>query len=369
MIFKQLNLSQEICRAIGCQGFREPTPIQEQAIPLILEGRDIIGQAQTGTGKTCAFAIPGIEHIDTASPAVQMLVICPTRELALQTTTEISKLLKFKAGIRCVAICGGQPIQKQIMALKRRPQIIVGTPGRIMDHMKRKTLRFNLLNMVVLDEADEMLKMGFREDIETILSGTNSTKQTVLFSATMSADILTIARTYLTDPVRINITAENTEMLPISQFYIKAPSAQRKTEMLSQILHKKEIDSSIIFCNTKRMVDDLAQRLTKEGYNVGALHGDLRQVQRDKVMSAFRKKNLQILVATDVAARGVDVSNIGAIFNYDLPNDLDFYVHRIGRTGRAGKSGVAYSFVHPKELGRLRDIARFTKNEILPMTV
>lgn len=368
MLFNQLNLSRELNKAIEAMGFTEATPIQEKAIPYILNGQDVIGQAQTGTGKTAAFGIPAIERIDAGSSRVQLLVICPTRELALQTTAELSKLLRYKEGVRTLAIYGGQPIKKQIMMLKKCPQIIIGTPGRIMDHLRRRTLRLSQLQMLVLDEADEMLKMGFREDINTILQSTSAVKQTVLFSATMPRDILLLAKTYLNSPVNVQIETPSVTVSGIEQYYVKISTAQRKTEILSQILRKKEFKSSIVFCNTKRMVDDLAQRLKNEGYSVGALHGDMRQVQRDQVMSKFRKEKLEILVATDVAARGVDVSNIGAVFNYDLPKDKDFYVHRVGRTGRAGCGGSAYTFVNPKEVYLINDVARFTKSNIMHLS-
>lgn len=361
--FKDLNLSNELQKAITDMGFEEATPIQSQSITHILDGKDLIGQAQTGTGKTCAFGIPAVEMINPESDFIQVLVLCPTRELAIQSSEELKNLLKYKDGIRILPVYGGQPIDRQIMALKKRPQIIIGTPGRVMDHMRRKTLKLEHLKMVVLDEADEMLNMGFREDIDTILEKVPSERQTILFSATMSKEILDITKKYQQYPIHIKIAHKQLTVPLIEQYYLEVKESA-KLEVLSRLLDTNDIKLSLVFCNTKRKVDELKASLQSRGFSAEALHGDMRQEQRDKVMSMFRKGNIDILIATDVAARGIDVDDVEAVFNYDLPSDDEYYVHRIGRTGRAGRTGKAFTFISGREIYKLKDIQRYTKSTI-----
>lgn len=366
MKFKELNLSEEMQKAVDEIGFEEVTPIQAQSIPYIFEGRDIIGQAQTGTGKTCAFGIPAVDMLDSETEGIQVLVLCPTRELAIQSTEELKSISKYKSGIRILPIYGGQPIDRQIRALKNRPQIIIGTPGRVMDHMRRHTLKFANLRMIILDEADEMLNMGFREDIDTILREVPEVRQTILFSATMPKEILDLTKRYQKDPLHVKISHKALTVPSIEQYYLTVSSAS-KPEILSRIIDTKDITLALVFCNTKKRVEELTTELQSRGYAAEALHGDLRQEQRDKVMAKFRNGQIDILIATDVAARGIDVDDIEAVFNYDLPSDDEYYVHRIGRTGRAGKAGIAYSFVVGREINKLKDIQRFTKAVITPM--
>ncbi|MFA6309658.1 MAG: DEAD/DEAH box helicase [Clostridia bacterium] len=365
LIFTDLGLSKEVLRAIVDMGFEEATPIQSQSMPLILKGKDVIGQAQTGTGKTCAFGIPAIEMINSDSTDIQMLVLCPTRELAIQSAEEIKNVSKYKRGIKIVPVYGGQPIDRQIQALKKHPQIIIGTPGRIMDHMRRHTLKLGNLKMLVLDEADEMLNMGFREDIDIILQKVPEEKQTLLFSATMPREILDITNKYQKNPILIKVVHKELTVSNTEQYYIEVRDTNR-LDVLTRIIDANNYKLSLVFCNTKKRVDELTSSLKSRGYAAEALHGDMRQIQRDKVMAKFRKGSIDILIATDVAARGIDVDDIEAVFNYDLPNDEEYYVHRIGRTGRAGKTGKSYSFVFGREIYKLKDIQRYTKSSILP---
>ncbi len=360
--FNELNLSNEVQRAVKEMGFEEATPIQSQTIPAIMQGKDIIGQAQTGTGKTCAFAIPAVEMLED-NDNVQMLVLCPTRELAIQIAIEFQNVAKYKERVRILPIYGGQSIDRQISALKKRPQIIIGTPGRVMDHMRRSTLKLKNLKMVILDEADEMLSMGFQEDLDVILQKTPEEKQTVLFSATMSKNILAITKKYQKDPEHIKVLHKELTVPGIDQYYIEVREPF-KLEILSRVIDGNDYRISLVFCNTKKRVDEVAMSLQMRGYTAEALHGNMRQNERDAVMAKFRNGDINILVATDVAARGVDVENIEAVFNYDIPNDEEYYVHRIGRTGRAGRVGVAYTFVSGRELFKLKDIQRFTKKKI-----
>jgi ATP-dependent RNA helicase DeaD len=344
-------------------GFVEASPIQSEAIPYIMEGRDVIGQAQTGTGKTAAFAIPALEMIDDGDRSVQALVLCPTRELAVQVTDEFKKLGKYKKGINSVAIYGGDSIEKQILALRKGVQVVIGTPGRVMDHMERKTLRLDRVKMVVLDEADEMLDMGFREDIESILEQMPDERQTIFFSATMSKPILQLTKKYQDDPqlvkvVKNELTAQNIEQL----FFEVKPKA--KVEVMTRLIDLYNLNLMLVFCNTKIRVDEVVEELQIRGYQAEGLHGDLRQQQRNNVMAKFRAATTNILVATDVAARGIDVEDVDAVFNYDIPLDEEYYVHRIGRTGRAGKAGKAFTFVVGREIQRLRDIQQYTKVKI-----
>jgi len=362
--FEDLQISKEIQRAIMDMGFEEATPIQSQAIPFILEGRDVIGQAQTGTGKTAAFGIPALDKVDPDNKKVQVLVLCPTRELAVQVAEELKKLSKYKKDIKVLPIYGGQPIDRQIQALKRGIQIIIGTPGRVMDHMNRRTLKLENVKMVVLDEADEMLDMGFIDDIETILKKVPEERQTVFFSATMPGDILKLAEKHQKDPQIVRVVHKEMTVPSIEQIYFEVKE-KSKPEILARVIDMYDPKLSLVFCNTKRRVDELVTQLQTRGYNAEGLHGDMRQTQRDRVMDKFRKGTIDVLVATDVAARGIDVDDIEAVFNYDVPQDEEYYVHRIGRTARAGRKGRAFTFVVGKEVYKLRDIQRYTKSKII----
>lgn len=366
LFFKDLVLSAEVQRAIAEMGFEEATPIQARAIPYILYGRDIIGQAMTGTGKTCAFGIPAVDMIDANVSEIQVLILCPTRELAVQVAEEIQEVSKFKQGVKVLPIYGGQSIERQIMALKRKPQIIVGTPGRVMDHMRRRTIKLMTLKTLILDEADEMLNMGFREDIDVIIQDLPKERQTLLFSATMSPEIKQIAKMYLNEPEYILTVHKELTIPSIEQFYIEVRESS-KLELLCRLVDAKNIKLGLVFCNTKKRVDELTISLQGRGYSAEALHGDMKQSERTRVMTKFRQGKLDILVATDVAARGIDVNNIEAVFNYDIPADEEYYVHRIGRTARAGKKGVSYSFVFGRDMYKLKNIQKFTQSEILPM--
>ncbi len=366
--FKELKLSKEIQMAVRDMGFEEATPIQIQSIPYMLEGKDVIGQAQTGTGKTAAFGIATLERIDPKNLGVQAVILCPTRELAIQVSEELKKLSKYKRGIEILPVYGGQPIDRQIRALRRGVQIIIGTPGRVMDHMERRTLRMDGVKIIVLDEADEMLDMGFREDIETIMRKIPKERQTILFSATMSRAILDLTKKYQTKPQMIKLAHKEMTVPEVEQFYYEVKS-QAKPEVLSRLIDLNDLKLSLVFCNTKRRVDELVETLKARGYLADGLHGDLQQRQRDTVMSKFRRKEIEILVATDVAARGIDVGDIEAVFNYDIPPDDEYYLHRIGRTARAGKAGRAFNFVTGREVYRIRQIQQFTKTKIIAQKV
>ncbi len=361
--FKDLNLQEDIQKAIDKLGFVYPTDIQAASIPVVRDGKDMIGQAQTGTGKTFSFAIPIIEKIDMNNPNVQALILLPTRELSLQVYAEFLKLIRFSRQIRATVVYGGQSIERQIKSLKEKPQIIIGTPGRIIDHMTRKTLDFNNLRMLVMDEADEMLKMGFQEDLEIILKDTPKERQTVLFSATIPPFIKKVASTYQQDPVHIKIEAKTLTVEKIKQVYYEVKK-EYKDDLLVRLLDFYHFKSIIIFANTKAGVDDLVAYLQNLGYSADALHGDLKQLQRDRVMNAFRSKNVKILVATDVAARGLDINDVEAIINYDIPQELEVYVHRIGRTGRAGKSGYAITLSNAWNRRRIKELESFTKQPL-----
>ncbi len=366
--YEDSTISASILRAVKEMGFEEMTPIQAQAIPVLLEGRDIIGQAQTGTGKTAAFGIPLIERMDPNNRKVQGIVLCPTRELAIQAANEIRQFAKYLNGIKVLPIYGGQDINKQIRSLRSEVQIIVGTPGRVMDHMRRHTLKLGDITCVVLDEADEMLNMGFREDIETILKEIPSDHQTALFSATMPKAILDITNTYQRDAQLIKVAEKELTVPLIKQYYYEVTNKQ-KEEVVCRLIDYYNPKLSLIFCNTKKMVDDLAESLKGRGYFAEGLHGDLSQYQRDSVMRSFREGRTEILIATDVAARGIDVDNIEAVFNYDVPQDIEYYVHRIGRTGRAGRKGRAFTFVVGREIFKIRDIERTCKTKMKAKTV
>jgi ATP-dependent RNA helicase DeaD len=366
--FEELQLDERIIRAITEMGFEEASPIQAQAIPVVLEGRDMIGQAQTGTGKTAAFGLPLLQKVDPKVKKLQAIVLLPTRELAIQVAEELRRFAKFMHGVKVLPIYGGQDIVRQIRALKDGTQIVVGTPGRVMDHMRRKTVKTDHVHTVVLDEADEMLNMGFLEDMETILSQLPEERQTLMFSATMPQAIAEIARKFQTDPVTVRVIKKELTVPKVTQYYYEV-KPKNKVEVMCRLLDLYDPKLSVVFCNTKRQVDELVQALQGRGYFAEGLHGDLKQVQRDRVMESFRKGRTDILVATDVAARGIDVGNVEAVFNYDIPQDDEYYVHRIGRTGRAGREGKAFSLVVGREVYKLRDIQRYCKTKIIPQAI
>ena len=368
--YEESGIDERILRAVEEMGFVHMTPIQEKAIPVFLEGRDVIGQAQTGTGKTAAFGIPMLQKIDEEDRSLQGMILCPTRELAMQAAQQLRQFAKYMHNIRVLAVYGGQDINRQIKALKGGVQIIVGTPGRVMDHMRRHTIRLDNLKMVVLDEADEMLNMGFREDIETVLEYIpTEDRQTILFSATMPKAILEITKNYQKpDAKMIKVVKKELTVPKIEQYYLDV-KRKDKIEVLTRLLDFYEPKLSLVFCNTKKMVDDLTEVLKGRGYFAEGLHGDMSQAQRDRVMKSFRSGKTDILIATDVAARGIDVDDVEAVFNYDIPQDDEYYVHRIGRTGRAGRTGRSFTFVKGKEVYKLKDIMRYCKTKILAMPV
>lgn len=360
--FEELVLSKEILHAVSDLGYEEATPIQSEAIPVIMAGNDIIGQAQTGTGKTAAFGIPAIELIDIQNKNTQVLVLCPTRELAVQVAEEMNKLSKYLK-ISIHPVYGGQSIDRQLKILRKGVQIIIGTPGRIIDHIERGSIELNQLKMVVLDEADEMLDMGFREDIELILKQAPKQRQTVLFSATMAKPILELTKRFQHNPINIKVIHEVLTVANTEQIYFEV-KRNNKLEALTRLIDINNLKLSLVFCNTKRGVDELVEQLKVRGYSVDGLHGDIKQSGREKVLDHFRKGRIEILVATDVAARGLDIEKVEAVFNYDMPQDEEYYVHRIGRTGRAGQSGKAFTFVSGKEMFKLRDIQKYIKTKI-----
>lgn len=362
--FDELALSDEVLKAVLDMGFTEATPIQSQAIPVALAGKDLLGQAQTGTGKTAAFAIPVIEKIDVMQRTTQALILCPTRELAVQISNEIKKLAKYIPDLFVATIYGGDSYERQFFQLKKGVQIVVGTPGRVIDHLERGTLKTDNITMMVLDEADEMLNMGFREDIEHILQQMPpEDRQTLLFSATMSPEILKIANRYQNKPEQVRIAKTEMTAANIEQLYV-AVKQHQKTEAMCRLIEYYDLHLMLVFCNTKIQVDTLVDDMQKRGLNAEGLHGDMKQAQRNMVMGRFRSSTVNILVATDVAARGIDVTGVDAVFNYDLPQDFEYYVHRIGRTGRAGKKGISFTLTTAKERGRLMDIERFIKSKI-----
>ncbi|HEX3026638.1 MAG TPA: DEAD/DEAH box helicase [Clostridia bacterium] len=364
--FSSLNLTSEIQRATHAMGFENATEIQAKTIPLILEGKDVIGRSQTGTGKTASFAIPAVEMIDVDHKfQVQVLVVCPTRELAIQSWGEFKKLYQFKSGIKAAVVYGGQPIDRQIKELKKGVNIVIGTPGRIMDHLRRKTLKLNHLKMVILDEADEMLNMGFREDIETILSQAPEERQTVFFCATMPPEIMAITKTYQKHPELVEINRNQVTLEAISQYYFET-SASGKQEALAGLLKSENPGRAIVFCNTQKMVDGLVIFLVRQGFEAVGIHGRITQNVRTRVMEKFKAGRVPILVATDVAARGIDAQDVEMVVNFDIPADVEDYIHRIGRTGRAGKSGKAYTIISGrKQILQLRNIERVTKSSII----
>lgn len=364
-LFGNLELDKRIVMAIRDMGFEEPSPIQAETIPLVLEGNDVIGQAQTGTGKTAAFGIPLIEKVDTTKTAVQALIIAPTRELAIQSSEELHKI-GYDKRARILSIYGGQDISRQIRALKNKPQIIVGTPGRILDHIKRHTLKLENVETLVLDEADEMLNMGFIDDINAILENVPSERQTLLFSATMPAPIRKIAETFMKDPEIVKIKSKEMTVENIDQYFVKSQERE-KFDILSRLLNVHQPELAIIFGRTKRRVDELSHALNIRGYLAEGIHGDLSQAKRLSVLRQFKEGKIDILVATDVAARGLDISGVTHVYNFDIPQDPESYVHRIGRTGRAGKSGLAITFVTPREMNYLRIVEETTKKRMTPL--
>ena len=349
-------LDNRIVRAIREMGFEKLSPIQEQAIPYLLQGEDIIGQAQTGTGKTAAFGIPAIQHINPDVKKLQTIILCPTRELAIQAAEELRKIAKYMHGIKVLPVYGGQDISRQIAGL-RGVQIIVGTPGRVMDHMRRHTIKLDLVNMVVLDEADEMLNMGFREDMELILGQIPGEHQTALFSATMPKPILEITDRFQKDAKIVKVAAKELTIPLVSQKFYRVKN-QDKDAACVRLLEYYQPKLTLIFCNTKKKVDELADLLKQQGFQAEGLHGDLSQAQRDVAMNRFRNGGASILIATDVAARGIDVDDVEAVINYDIPQDIEYYVHRIGRTGRAGRKGRSFTFANSREIGKIREIER-----------
>lgn len=361
--FEALGVSQEIIKAVAQLGFEEATPIQTAAIPTLMSGVDVVGQSQTGSGKTAAYAIPAIEKIDPAITAVQILILCPTRELATQVADEVYKLTAFKRSIHCVPIYGGASYERQLFELKKGVQIVIGTPGRLIDHLERGTLKLNQLKMVILDEADRMLDMGFRDDIQKILESTPQERQTVFFSATLSKPIRDLINRFSRNPEMVKIEQKELTVPTVEQWFYEVPP-RMKTEAFIRLIDFYGYKLGIIFCNTQRMVDDLADSLLAQGFSTDRLHGGIPQAQRTRVMNKFKNSEFEFLVATDVAGRGIDVDNLELVVNYDLPYDPEDYVHRIGRTGRAGKKGMAVTFVTGRDIYKLQFIERYTKTKI-----
>jgi ATP-dependent RNA helicase DeaD len=361
--FTDLGLSPELLQAVGKLGYEQPSPIQAESIPLIMSGKNMIGQSMTGSGKTAAFAIPAIEMVDAKEHATQVLILCPTRELAVQVSEECFKLSSFKRGVKSVPVYGGQSYERQIRALREGTQIVIGTPGRLLDHLERRTLKLDKIKLVVLDEADEMLDMGFRDDIKTILEAIENPRQLVCFSATMAKPIMNLITTYAPDLKQVKMEHKALTVPTVEQLSYEV-RGMSKTEILTRLIDFYEIKLGVVFCNTKQMVDDLADELMARGYSADRIHGGMSQSQRDAVMNKFRASRIEFLVATDVAARGIDVNDVEAVFNYDLPWDEEDYVHRIGRTGRAGRSGRAISLVAGREIYKLQNIERYTKMRI-----
>jgi len=362
-LFSELGLSPELLKAVVQMGYEEATHIQSQAIPALLSGSDVVGQSQTGSGKTAAFALPAIEKVDVRLRAPQILILCPTRELAVQVAEEVAKLAAFKKGVREIPIYGGQSYDRQLRGLRDGAQIIIGTPGRVMDHLDRRTLKLDQVKMVILDEADRMLDMGFLDDIRTVLKQAPAERQTVFFSATLPRPIQDLIKTFTKNPVNVTIETQALTMPAIDQVYYEV-DRRFKLDVLCRLIDLQDISFGIIFCATKMMVDELTEHLLARGYSADKMHGDMTQAMRERVIAKFRKRGLDFLVATDVAARGLDVDDVEVVFNYDLPHDGDDYIHRIGRTGRAGRSGRAITFVSGREIYKMQSIIRFTKGKI-----
>ncbi len=364
--FESLDCMPQIKRALTDMGFRTPTPVQAQTIPAMLQWYDIIAKAPTGTGKTCAFGVPILEHIEPDNRDVQALILSPTRELALQIASDIRSFAKYLPYIKVAAVYGGQNIQRQFEALRLRPQIVVATPGRLMDHMDRGSIYLDEVHTVILDEADRMLDMGFVHDVRKILDSMPNIAQLALFSATMSREVMDIAWIYQReDAVEVTIPEDEENRPQIHQYRIEASGRQR-IETIARIIRAENHDRAMVFCNTKHMTATVARRLGGMGLKATCIHGDIAQRTRERVIEDFRRGKIKILVATDVAARGLDIEDVDAVFNYDIPNENEYYTHRIGRTGRAKKSGVAYTFVSPLTVQRLDEIVRYTKSPVLP---
>jgi ATP-dependent RNA helicase DeaD len=359
--FSDFGLSNEIVKALSNMGFEEPTPIQAQAIPIGMQGKDMIGQAQTGTGKTTAFGVPLLEQIDL-NEGIQGLVLAPTRELAVQVAEELNRIGQVK-GVRTLPVYGGQDINRQIRALKKHPHIIAATPGRLIDHIERKTIRLSNIKMVVLDEADEMLNMGFIEDIERILSEIKGERQTLLFSATMPRRIQSLAEKFMQEPEMVKVKAKEMTVKNIEQYYMEVHEKQ-KFDVLCNLLDIQSPELAIVFGRTKKRVDEVVEGLIKRGYSAEGIHGDIPQAKRDQVIRRFKEQTIDIMVATDVAARGLDISGVSHVYNFDIPQDPESYVHRIGRTGRAGNKGLAITFVSPREIDHLKIIENVTKSKM-----
>lgn len=364
--FEEMNLSKEVLRAIKDMGFTTPSTVQAKTIPLMMSGADVNAIAPTGTGKTCAFGIPMLEYVQLNEPEVQEVVLAPTRELALQIGDELTKLAKYIKGCRIAVLYGGQPIPKQLAALKRKPQILVATPGRLLDHMNRGNVHLNAVHTMVLDEADEMLNMGFVKDVTHIIEATPDERQMVLFSATTNQDVLTIAWKYQHDPIEVTVEATKQDRPQIAQ-YVISTEQNKKIDHLLYLLDADVYQRVMIFCNTKFMTDRLTERLKKEGYQAECIHGDVKQSQRNVVMNDFRRGKFPILIATDVAARGIDVDDVEAVINFDLPAENEYYLHRIGRTGRAHKHGVSFSLVTFQESVRMDEILKYMIAKPLPL--
>lgn len=363
--FESLNLSREMLSRLSGMGFTSATPVQALAIGPLMKGLDAAVQAPTGTGKTLAFGVPVMERIDALSSALQTLILCPTRELALQIASVLRGLASSKPGVRIAAIYGGEKIEKQFAALRRHPQIVVATPGRLLDHMGRRTIRLQDVNTVVLDEADRMLDMGFRPDLNRILDSVPENRQTALFSATLSSEILTIARTYQRNPQILKVEQVSLTVDSVRQYYSEVHKGAKESKLYS-LLKEENFTLTLVFVNTKRMAKKLAERMQEKGFRADALHGDMRQSQRERVMQQYRAGRLDVLIATDVASRGIDVNNIDAVINYDIPLDSESYVHRIGRTGRADQSGIAHTIIYPEERAQLKSMMRSIRAMIIP---
>lgn len=364
--FEEMDLSKEVLRAIKDMGFTTPSTVQAKTIPLMMSGADVNAIAPTGTGKTCAFGIPMLEYVQLNEPEVQEVVLAPTRELALQIGDELTKLAKYIKGCRIAVLYGGQPIPKQLAALKRKPQILVATPGRLLDHMNRGNVHLNAVHTMVLDEADEMLNMGFVKDVTRIIEATPDERQMVLFSATTNQDVLTIAWKYQHDPIEVTVEATKQDRPQIAQ-YVISTEQNKKIDHMLYLLDADVYQRVMIFCNTKFMTDRLTERLKKEGYQAECIHGDVKQSQRNVVMNDFRRGKFPILIATDVAARGIDVDDVEAVINFDLPAENEYYLHRIGRTGRAHKHGVSFSLVTFQESVRMDEILKYMIAKPLPL--
>jgi len=361
--FAELGLSAEVLKAVDKMGFEEASPIQTAVIPLLLAGKDVVGQSATGSGKTAAFGVPAVEKVDAKKKVVQVLILCPTRELAVQVAEEIAKIAFYKAGVREVPIFGGQSYERQFRALEAGAQIVIGTPGRVMDHMERGTLKLDNLKMVILDECDRMLDMGFRDDIEMILSKTPTTRQSLFFSATMPPAIQAMINRFLPNPEWVKIAAQAQNAPKVDQVYFEV-DRRYKIDVLTRLIDLHDFRYGIIFCSTKVMVDELDEHLHARGYMTDRLHGDITQAQRTRVMEKFKRRGFEFLVATDVAARGLDVDDLEVVFNFDLPNDAEDYTHRVGRTGRAGREGKAFTFVSGREIYGLQNMVRYGKLKI-----